>query len=561
MSTLHGTCARRMTWLAAALVAAAILPAVAAGPAHAAAGDLDPSFDGDGKRILDLGGADVARVVFVQADGKILVVGNGGPVNGFTVSRLHPDGSLDTSFDGDGTAVADFGGFEHARAAALQPDGKIVVAGTTSGKTETNMAVARFSRDGSLDATFDPGGADGPGKKVYSTDSTTRPAAVLVQADGRIVIAVDRFNGSDSDFGVTRLKPDGSDDGTSFDSANFNGNDHPAAAALQPDGKLVVAGTTGPQPESRQKAVARYSLDGSLDEAFGHGGMTMFGTGPSVSALAAQVQPDGQILVAGALNEDHDMVVTRLNPDGRADLGFGDDGTSAIPFPAEGARTAVLQPDGKIVLAGTTQGVAPDLDFGVARLQPGGALDPTFSADGKTTFGFGEIDTVGAAALQPDGRIVLAGSTDSSENIAIARLQADPPHPPGNVPGAGPGSDPGGGPGGAPIVPRCAGRPATIVGTARRDVLRGTRRADVFVALGGNDVVRAARANDTVCGGGGNDRLTGGSGRDRLLGGAGTDRLVGGRGRDRCLGGGGRDRARCETGRSARRPGGRTTRR
>ena len=82
----------------------------------------------------------------------------------------------------------------------------------------------------------------------------------------------------------------------------------------------------------------------------------------------------------------------------------------------------------------------------------------------------------------------------------------------------------------------CAGRPATIAGTAGRDLLRGTRRADVIAALGGNDRVEGLRGNDLVCGG---------AGRDRLLGGRGSDRLIGGRGRDTCLGGPGSDRISC----------------
>jgi uncharacterized delta-60 repeat protein len=500
--------------------------------------------------------------VLVQPDGKILVAGGGAVGQDFVVSRLNPDGSRDTGFDGDGTATADFGGQDDAAAAALQPGGEVVVVGTTLTPIGDRTAVARFRPDGSLDATFDPGGPDGPGKKVLvPADPTVRPflqpSAVLVQPDGRIVIAVRLDNGTDEDFAVTRLKPDGSVDPTSFDPADFGGSDGPEAAALQPDGKIVLAGVTSPQPPgASQMAVARYNRDGSLDETFGHTGMTAFGTRESV-AHAVQVQPDGKILVTGeGTAEDTDMVVTRLKPNGEADTGFGSGGTSAIPFSGtEAAAAAVLQPDGKIVVAGIAQVSAEDFDFAVARLQPGGAPDPTFSSDGKTTVSFRGVDIAQAAALQPDGRIMLAGLTrlerkGTDDDIALARLQADPPPPPGG----GPGGEPGGAPGGSASVPRCAGRRATIVGTARRDVLRGTRRADVVVALGGNDVVRAARANDTVCGGAGNDRLTGGPGRDRLVGGTGSDRLIGGRGRDRCLGGGGRDRARCETSLSARPP-------
>ena len=134
------------------------------------------------------------------------------------------------------------------------------------------------------------------------------------------------------------------------------------------------------------------------------------------------------------------------------------------------------------------------------------------------------------------------------------------------VPASGPGGGVGNGPdgpaagGGTGARPKCAGRSATIVGSARGETLRGTSRRDVIVGGGGNDRVRAGGGNDIVCGGAGNDRVSGGrgndridgnSGRDRLSGDAGRDRLTGGRGRDACVGGPGRDRANCELKRSA----------
>ena len=155
----------------------------------------------------------------------------------------------------------------------------------------------------------------------------------------------------------------------------------------------------------------------------------------------------------------------------------------------------------------------------------------------------------------------------------MARLEGDPPAGGRRRPG-GPAA-PGGVPGAGPTVPRCAGKRATIVGTARRDLLRGTRRADVIVALGGNDRVKPPAATtwsaagparqpagesgrDRLLGGPGNDHLTGGPGNDRLLGQSGRDRLLGGAastaagggGRDSCAGGVGRDRVRCEAKRS-----------
>ena len=409
------------------------LPATASG----AAGDLDPSFDGDGKRTLNHGGSDVARAVMVQPDGKILVAGSGGSNQDFTVARLHPDGSLDDTFAGDGTAVADFGGNDQGQAAALQPDGKIVVVGATDLMSNTRMAVARFSPDGSLDATFAPGGADGDGKKVFGIgEQPMSPTAVVLQPDGRIVVV--GCCDLAYDFAVTRLNRDGSVDGTSFENTDFGGQDSPNAVALQPDGKIVVAGDTIPSGSPPRMAVARYNLDGTLDDAFGGTGMRTFGAGEIVSAQAVQVQPDGRIVVAGYGNDDIDFVVTRLNSDASFDTTFGAGGTSTIDFGlVEGAFAAVLQPDGKIVVAGIAQPSGSDTDFAAARLLPAGRLDTTFSSDGMTTLTSGALESAYAVALQPDGRIVLAGSKQVvTHDVALVRLEGVTP-PAGGGPGHG----------------------------------------------------------------------------------------------------------------------------
>ena len=423
-----------MTFRSTIITALALL--ATAPSAWAAAGDLDPTFDGDGRRILGYGGADYAYELFVQGDGKILVAGFGGPNRDFTLSRLNPNGSLDLGFDGDGTAVADFGGADQALAAAVQPGGEIVLAGSSDGK----MAVARFKPDGSLDASFDPGGTDGPGKKVFGAEEPAMAVAVLVQGDGRIVLARDQYNKTDSDFGLVRLYPDGSPDGTTFDPADFlGGGDTTAAAALQPDGRILVSGTARTPAGAPRIAVARYTAAGKLDTTFGGTGKRTFGVGERLEAPAVLVQPDGRIVVAGTGAEEYDAVVARLKPDGSFDPGFGTMGTSAISFfGVEVGTAAVLQPDGKIVVAGATLAPGLDADFAVARLLPGGALDPAFSSDGKTTISFGAGESAGTIARQPDGRIVVAGSTDANDNIALARLQADARPVPGGQPRPGP---------------------------------------------------------------------------------------------------------------------------
>ena len=512
-----------------ALVLVLLLTALP-GLAQAAPGDLDPSFDGDGLRTFGADAGDTAKAVLVQPDGKLVLAGHGAA--NFAVARLNPDGITDLSFDG-GMTGADFGGFDFGDAAALQPDGKIVVAGHTDANQD--IAVARFDTEGSLDASFDPGGADGPGKKVFGYGGFDIANAVLVQPDGKIVVA----GTGNGDFAVTRLNPDGSFD-TSFDGdgtagADFGGADYGYAVALQPDGRIVVAGSAG----GEDVGVARFNptgpADDTLDTTFGGNGTKRFGYGGYEAAHAVLVQPDARIVLAGDGGPDRKIAVTRLGPNGSFDDGFGAGGTAWVDFGGVGyGWAAALQRDGKLVVAGTRPG--DEDDFAIARLQPGGALDTTFGGDGRTTVDFGGEDSAFSVALQADGRIVVAGDTTVGTDFAVARLQGDPP------PSGGTGPAQGGGRG----VPRCVGRRATIVGTARRDTLRGTPRADVIVALGGHDRIRAGRGNDLVCGGAGNDDIAGQPGRDRLFGGPGNDRLTGGRARDRCLGGSGRDRAACE---------------
>jgi uncharacterized delta-60 repeat protein len=200
-----------------------------------------------------------------------------------------------------------------------------------------------------------------------------------------------------------------------------------------------------------------------------------------------------------------------------------------------------LQPDGKILVAGYTV-VGTTTRLAVVRLQPNGSLDTTFGDGGKAIVTQFSAVAEGVA-LQRDGKIVVGGS--SGGNLAAVRLQGDAGGGAGG--GGGPDGGPGSGQGDGP--PRCAGRRATIVGTAAGDRLRGTRRRDVIVSLGGRDSIRSLGGDDIVCAGSGNDTVFGGRGNDRLGGGSGNDRLFGESGRDRLLGESGRDRLRGGPGR------------
>ena len=555
----------------------AVVLALSTAVAVAAPGDLDTSFDGDGKQTVEHGGSDQATDVLVQPDGKIFLAGQGTLAEDFIVSRLNPNGSLDTSFDVDGRNYVGLpgGGRQTATAAALQADGKIVVAGETypDPQGQSDVLVMRFNADGSLDNAFHPGGPEGAGIRVIDYAYFDSAQDVLIQPDGKIVVAGD--GGPGSHLAIARMNPDGTAD-TSFDLDGQIGIDFgsffdgAAAAALQADGKIVVVGHTYAQPNGPfDVAVARLNGNGSLDTSFDPGGPDGAGKktidyGGNDFGNDVLVQPDGKIVLVGAGNPDGDFAVTRLNPDGSYDGSFDFDGTIGIDFgPGDGAQAAALQANGKIVVAGYTTAAGIADDPAITRLQPGGSLDTTFSSDGKLTLPIPYFALASGVALQADGKIVIGGGAEDGAgagniNMLAARFDGD-----SAASGGGPGRTPGGGGSGGgergKTVPTCAGKRATIVGTARRDRLRGTRRSDVIVSLAGNDRIKGGKGNDRICAGTGNDRAAGGAGNDRLYGqggkdkvsgGGGKDRMNGGAGRDRCNGGPGKDRGSCERERS-----------
>jgi uncharacterized delta-60 repeat protein len=529
--------------------------ALGAAAALAAPGDLDSSFDDDGRRTFDFGGTDVVRDVLVQRDGKVLLAGDGRATGDVLVTRLNPDGSPDTSFDGDGTREYLIGGTDTGNAVAVQRDGRILVAARTVTNDQSIPTLIGLNPDGSTDTGF----AD-EGELFLEEVGFQYAGDVLVQPDGKIVVA-GAVTGNN--FGVGRFNPDGSPDanfagdGVAEVEFNVDAISIGQAIALQSNGKLVVAGTGGSGGDT---GVARLNADGSPDTGFNGNGRREIDTAPTGAAEDVVVQPDGKIVLALAKPE---ISAIRLNPDGSFDTGFDGDGRADSPLQT---FSAALQANGKIVLAGKLQ---DDEVAAVVRLQPGGSIDTTFSFDGMQQVGPGFERALGVA-LQPNGRI-LAGGLAAGDAFA-ARLEGDPADAGGGPPGGGPGGGPGPG-GGGTSVPRCAGKRATIVGTSRKNRLRGTRRSDVIVALGGNDSITAGRGNDRICAGSGNDsingesgndriygqdgkdKLKGGSGNDLLDGGksadllngqSGKDRLSGGSSRDRCIGGPGRDRAKCE---------------
>jgi uncharacterized delta-60 repeat protein len=397
---------------------------------QAAAGDLDPSFGTGGFVTTDFGSRDDFGVgAAIQPDGKIVVAGNSGAVGAFAVdfalARYNPDGSLDTTFGSGGIARSDFGApLDAASDVVVQPDGKLVAAGLSAG----NFAVARYNPDGSLDATFGSNGLS-----IIDFGSNDQANAIILQADGKLVAAGFTLPPSFAgDFALARLNANGSLD-TTFGNGGkvtteFGSFDLGFDAAVTADGRIVVAGRTGDD-----FALARYDMNGTLDGSFGIGGKVTTNLGGSDQPFAIALDAAGRVIAAGT--SSNDFALARYNADGSLDAGFGVGGTVTTDFAAGSSDTAfgvVVQPGGGITAAGGSSSVSGSSSFALARYDSTGNLDASFGAGGKVTTAFpSPLSNALDLLTQPDGKVVAIGGTrdlavSGSGDFALVRYLGAP---------------------------------------------------------------------------------------------------------------------------------------
>src|SRR5205814_6546048 len=267
---------------------------------------------------------------------------------------------------------------------ALQPDGKIIAAGTVfvdfnpGEMSDTDFALARYNSDGSLDTTFGNGG----------------------------MVTTDFFRNEDDAFSIL----------------------------IQPDGKIVAVGSANNPATFYDFAAARYLSNGAIDTTFGVSGKvsTDFGDQNFDRARSAALQSDGKIVAAGfAISQNgvvQNFAVARYTSNGILDTTFSGDGKTQIDFGncCQSAMKVLLQSDGKIITVGGSNGESSEDDFLLARLSPTGALDPAFGAGGRVRTSFGDLNGgANGAAFQPDGRIVAVGSQatglEQFADFALAR--------------------------------------------------------------------------------------------------------------------------------------------
>ncbi len=427
------------------VVAGGMLPRVEGRPGDAdmvvarldAEGRLDPAFDGDGWLVLDasgLGTDDEAYDLTVLPDGRIILAGVADQArrrDDFALVRLLPGGGLDPAFGAGGPALTDFsldgGTFDRAYAAAAQAGGGVVVAGSANAQP----VVARYLPDGRVDPVFG----------VNQFDTWGEAHAVAIQPDGKVVAGGYAFSGDSDNLFLMRLDAGGRLDlsfggsgMTRLDVSGEDSTDIGQAVVVQPDGKIVLAGWTDAEGGADFVAV-RYTADGQLDHRFGVNGRAIVdaaGDGGYDHARAILIQPDGKLVLAGVVLGDEgvsDLALVRLHPDGWPDEAFGDEGRAVVDLSGDGgpdeANAVLLQPDGRIVVAGVV-GTGIDGDIALARFDADGRIDDSFGAGGVTRLDVadaGHGDVGRGIAARAGGGLVVAGS--SGLDSVLAGFDAD----------------------------------------------------------------------------------------------------------------------------------------
>ncbi|MBK9247530.1 MAG: T9SS type A sorting domain-containing protein [Ignavibacteria bacterium] len=311
-------------------------------------GTLDPTFDVDGRVSTTTGLLDCSGTSMVIREDplnplhlnlrKIIVAGQtfNGMDSDFMIAQYNNDGSLDNSFGNNGIVITPVGGFDdRASAIVLQNDGKIVVAGASSDGLKESIAIVRYNSNGSLDLTFNT-----TGKVITSISAVADNASsVAVQNNGKILVAGFSDMVQNLDFTVVRYNSNGTLDNT-FDTDGIvttpigNSNDIATKVMLQSDGKIVVTGSSL-RANNMDFAMARYMSDGSLDLTFDSDGKVTTAINGSFNeyGFSGLIQNDGKILITGSSNSTfNDCIVARYNTDGSLDPFFGVNGIAITDF-------------------------------------------------------------------------------------------------------------------------------------------------------------------------------------------------------------------------------------
>ncbi|MDI3287667.1 hypothetical protein, partial [Polyangium sp. 15x6] len=384
-------------------------------------GALDPSFDGDGKAVVEelhlfnynpATPAYASSYCAVAPNGKILATGES--IGGASVLRLDTDGKLDPTFgDGDGIATTSVSA-NPAESMQLLSDGKVLVTFTGSG----GYKVARFDTNGLLDKTYGMNGIASVHPACLVRDITAAPDGSVIAAGrwefppatGTTLSRITPNGAQDDAYGVAGLATLQS--GAALDAA--------ISVRLAADGKIVSAGTTDyGHGNFTNVMLARHLSDGALDGVFGPGGVVVLDS--LTRALGVALQPDGKTLVAGVALDPSVRHLVRLGATGALDLSFGNNGVFTLQNPIQGTPNPIaVDGDGRIVIGGTTKGPFFNIPY-VKRLLGTGEHDMTFAVDGFLALQLADTQVTDLVVLA-DGTIIASGRSGATTSHVIRVL-------------------------------------------------------------------------------------------------------------------------------------------
>jgi uncharacterized delta-60 repeat protein len=414
---------RRLLFLV--LTAGALVVSVAP-PAGAKAGALDRSFGDDGIVTSFPHGA-VATAVGIDANRRITAVGYTVDARADVVAvRYRPDGTLDPTFGTKGRARFDLGGIDDAFAVAVTPAGGLAIAGRRT-KDQDRMFVLRIRPGGTRQRSFGRRGV-----ALIDFDKPRQGAdAIAFTPQGRIVIGGYTSNGVLARSAFARLSRAGTlDPGFGGDGrASFEigtGSEQINDLSVLAGGGVLAAGVAESAQDPKFSLV-KLTGSGRLDTTFGVGddGVSTFdvAAGPD-AANALTIAADGDLLLAGSTGNQGDWAVVATRPNGVADHTYGHQGVVVLRLArAFEEATDIVAWRARALVVGRIHGTGDDI--GVVRLKEGGALDKTFSGNGIARIDVsGTTDAASAAALQANGKLVVAGQTwrRGQPRFVVARL-------------------------------------------------------------------------------------------------------------------------------------------
>jgi uncharacterized delta-60 repeat protein len=383
-------------------------------------GSLDGSF------IIGTGASYAVLTTSIQSDGKVIIGGGFTSYNGMPrnyITRLNTDGSLDLPFN-KGTGANS----REVLTCALQSNGKIIIGGAfVLYNGERRNGIARVNADGSPDATF----VVGTGLSNTFNPNLITANALAIQSDGKILVGGNftHYNGLAGN-NIVRLNSNGSPDVTFMSGTGANGAVY--SILIQSDGKIIIAGDFTSYNGTNIKKIARLNSDGTLDGTFNPG------TGPNLAIITSAIQPDGKIIIAGyfsTYNGTASNYFARINADGTLDGTFNI-GTGVGGY----VNSLAIQTDGKIIIGGYFFSYNSISRYFIARINSDGTLDNTFVNPG--TGPNAPINTV--SIDNSDGKIIVGGAFttyNSSSKNYLARLNSDGTLDPGFNVGTGANGD------------------------------------------------------------------------------------------------------------------------